>query len=136
MVGRTKGIHHLGLTVPNVREAQVFFEEALGFKKVNEKPDYPAVFVSDGTVMLTLWQAEDPANAIPFDRRRGIGLHHLALQVENEAVLRELAVSLATRKDVRIEFSPEPLGTSHLRHMMLRIPGNIRLELVAPAVDS
>jgi catechol 2,3-dioxygenase-like lactoylglutathione lyase family enzyme len=133
MAAITKGIHHLGLTVPDVKAAQRFFEEALGFKKVNEKPEYPAVFVSDGTVMLTLWQAEDPANATPFDRRRVIGLHHVALQVGSEATLRDLHATLSERTDVVLEFGPEPLGAAPLRHMMLRIPGNIRLELVAPA---
>jgi catechol 2,3-dioxygenase-like lactoylglutathione lyase family enzyme len=136
VTARTKGIHHLGLTVPDINAARAFFEEALGFKKVNEKPEYPAVFVSDGTVMLTLWQTEDPATAIPFDRRRGIGLHHVALQVESEAVLRDLHGTLSQRADVRIEFGPEPLGAAPLRHMMLRIPGNIRLELVAPAMKT
>ncbi len=56
------------------------------------------MFVSDGTVMLTLWQAEDPATAIPFDRRRGIGLHHLALQVESEAALSELHAALSAAR--------------------------------------
>ncbi|HEY8945165.1 MAG TPA: VOC family protein [Polyangiaceae bacterium] len=132
MTAKTSGVHHVGLTVPDVRTAQTFFEEGLGFKKVGEKPDYPAVFVSDGTILLTLWQAEDPATAVPFDRRRGIGLHHLALRVESESVLRELHESLAQRTDVTIEFAPEPLGKAPLRHMMVRIPGDIRLELVAP----
>jgi catechol 2,3-dioxygenase-like lactoylglutathione lyase family enzyme len=136
MTARTKGVHHLGLTVPDVNEAHLFFESALGFKKVGEKPEYPAVFVSDGTVLLTLWQAEDPKTAVPFDRRRGIGLHHFALQVESEAVLHDLHGALSERADVRIEFAPEPLGSAPLRHMMLRIPGNIRLELVAPATKA
>ncbi len=30
-----------------------------------------------------------------------------------------------------IEFPPEALGATTLRHLMCRIPGNIRLELIA-----
>lgn len=128
---KTRGAHHIGLTVPNLGEARDFFLEALGFEQVGEVPDYPAAFVSDGTIMITLWQAEDPATATPFDRRRNIGLHHLALGVESVEALATLAIELGARRDTDIEFEPEPLGSSPLRHMMCRIPGNIRLELVA-----
>ena len=81
--------------------------------------------------MITLWQAEDSATARPFDRRRNIGLHHLALRVPNLATLSALADALRARSDTEIEFEPEPLGGSGARHMMCLIPGNIRLELIA-----
>jgi catechol 2,3-dioxygenase-like lactoylglutathione lyase family enzyme len=130
---RTQGVHHAGLTVPDLAAARTFFQEALGFTAVGERPDYPAVFLSDGTVMITLWQAEDRANAVPFDRRRVIGLHHLALRVAGQEELDSLYRELAVRKDVEIEFVPEPLGGGPTRHMMCAIPGRIRLELIAPA---
>lgn len=130
---RTLGIHHAGLTVPDLTATRTFFEEALGFSVVGGIPQYPASFLSDGTVLITLWQAEDPAHAIPFDRRRGIGLHHLALRVANAAALETLHGELAARKDVAIEFAPQPLGGGPTRHLMCAIPGGIRLELIAPA---
>ena len=129
---RTRGIHHAGLTVPDLAAARAFFEEALAFHAVGEKPDYPAVFLSDGAVMITLWQAEDPARARPFDRRHAIGLHHLALRVADAGALDALHGELAARSDVKIEFAPEPLGGGPTRHMMCAIPGGIRLELIAP----
>ena len=132
---RTQGIHHAGLTVPDLAAARRFFEDALGFSPVGEKPDYPAVFLSDGSVMITLWQAEDPAHATPFDRRRGIGLHHLALRVADDTSLDALHGELAERKDVDVEFAPQPLGEGPTRHMMCAIPGRIRLELIAPAAS-
>jgi len=127
---RTRGAHHVGLTVPDLPEASAFFINALGFEPVGEVPDYPAAFVSDGSLMITLWQAENPATATPFDRRKNIGLHHLALRVD-PAALEAIAAELGERSDVDIEFEPEALGQTGLRHMMCRIPGNIRLELVA-----
>jgi catechol 2,3-dioxygenase-like lactoylglutathione lyase family enzyme len=126
----TRGIHHAGLTVPDLAAARAFFIEALGFEQVGEKADYPAVFLSDGVVMITLWQAEDPASAIPFNRRRGIGLHHLAFTVADLGAVHTL---LAARADVEIEFAPEPLGNGPTRHMMCAIPGGIRVEFIAPA---
>jgi catechol 2,3-dioxygenase-like lactoylglutathione lyase family enzyme len=125
---KTRGAHHVGLTVPDLRAARDFFVDALGFAEVGELPDYPAVFVSDGAITITLWQAEDPAAAVPFDRRRNIGLHHLALGVED---LDGLAAAFENRDDVAFEFPPEGLGDTGIRHMMCRIPGNLRIEFIA-----
>ena len=125
---KTRGAHHVGLTVPNLDNAREFFIDALGFEQVGEVPDYPAAFLSDGAIMITLWQAENPDMAVPFDRRTNIGLHHLALSA---ADLPALAADLGARDDVDIEFEPEGLGDSGINHMMCRIPGNIRLELIA-----
>ena len=129
---KTQGAHHVGLTVPDLQAARAFFVDGLGFAQVGERPDYPAVFVSDGAVMITLWQVQNAVNAVPFDRRRVIGLHHLALQVASPSELDALHEALARREDVEIEFPPEPLAGGPTRHLMCRIPGNIRLELIAP----
>ena len=127
----TQGAHHIGLTVPRLPEARAFFIDTLGFSQVGEKPDYPAVFVSDGTTMITLWQADDPEAAVPFDRKNVIGLHHLALKVADFDALDALHDKLQTTAGVEIEFGPEPLGAIGARHMMCAIPGGIRTEFIA-----
>lgn len=129
----TLGVHHVGLTVPDLERARAFFAGVLGFRQVGEKPAYPAVFLSDGQVMITLWRAADPPTAAPFDRRNAIGLHHLALRVADAAALDALHARLAAAADVVIEFAPEPLGGGPTRHMMCLIPGGIRMEFIAPA---
>ncbi len=129
----TKGAHHIGLTVPNLEETRSFFVETLGFSKIGELPEYPAVFLTDGTTMLTLWQATDPDNAVPFDRKNNIGLHHFALTVADSGVLDSLYHKLDTSKGCDIEFAPEPLLGGPTKHMMCFIPGGIRMELIAPA---
>lgn len=123
----THGVHHVGLTVADLAAARSFFVTQLGYELVAERPEYPAAFVSDGTTLLTLWQANEGAR--PFDRKRNIGLHHLALRVDD---LDALASRLGLLDDCEIEFGPEPLGTLGVRHMMFRGPGGLRLELVAP----
>jgi catechol 2,3-dioxygenase-like lactoylglutathione lyase family enzyme len=128
----TQGAHHIGLTVPDLAGTRAFFVETLGFYQVGEKPDYPAVFVSDGATMITLWQVTDPANAIPFDRKNNIGLHHIALRVANAGVLDDLYHRLDTTHGVDIEFAPERLGGGPAKHMMCFIPGGIRMEFIAP----
>ena len=129
---RTQGVHHVGLTVPELATSRTFFIDGLGFSQVGEVPDYPAAFLSDGTTMITLWQVEDPERAVAFDRRRVIGLHHLALKVSDPEALEALHSELQNRDDVAIEFAPESLGGGPSQHMMCRIPGNIRLEVIAP----
>jgi len=127
---KTLGIHHLGLTVPSLQETVAFFIEQLNFEKVGEIPTYPAIFVSDGSIMLTLWQAKDASNAIAFNRQSNIGLHHFALKVTNLEQLQALHDKLVKLENVEIEFAPEPLGDSPFHHMMCLIPGGIRLELI------
>lgn len=130
---QTKGAHHIGLTVPDIQETRGFFTDTLGFSVVAEKPDYPAVFVSDGTIMLTLWQASDPASAVPFDRKNVIGLHHFALTVDNAAALDAVHEKVRTNPRAKVEFAPEAIGDGPTRHMMCTIPGGIRMEFIAPA---
>jgi catechol 2,3-dioxygenase-like lactoylglutathione lyase family enzyme len=129
----TQGSHHIGLTVPDLTATRNFFVDVLGFKQVGEVPNYPAFFVSDGTLLLTLWQAADPGNATPFDRKNNIGLHHFALKVESLDMLKSLHETLASTDGVEIEFAPEPLGGGPTQHMMFYIPGGIRMELIALA---
>ena len=129
----TQGAHHIGLTVPDLAETLAFFIDALGFSQVGEVPDYPAAFVSDGTTMITLWQAQDPETATSFDRKNVIGLHHLALRVANGEALDTLHQRVSKAANVTIEFAPEALRDGPTRHMMMAIPGGIRLELIAPA---
>jgi catechol 2,3-dioxygenase-like lactoylglutathione lyase family enzyme len=128
----TQGAHHIGLTVPDLAKTRAFFIDTLGYSQVGEKPDYPAVFLSDGTTMITLWQAADPTTAVPFDRKNVIGLHHFALTVANAGVLETLHGKLSTTEGVEVEFAPEALGDAPLKHMMCFIPGGIRVEFIAP----
>ncbi|MFT5448748.1 MAG: catechol 2,3-dioxygenase-like lactoylglutathione lyase family enzyme [Gammaproteobacteria bacterium] len=129
----TRGVHHFGLTVPDLAATRSFFIDVLGFEQVGERPDYPAVFVSDGTVMITLWQAADPALAVAFDRKNVIGLHHVALLVPDQPSLDDLHERLAAIDSVDIEFAPEALRDGPVRHMMCAIPGGVRVEFIAVA---
>jgi catechol 2,3-dioxygenase-like lactoylglutathione lyase family enzyme len=129
----TQGLHHLGLTVPDLAATRDFFVDTLGFRQVGEVPDYPAVFLSDGATLLTLWRAADPARAVSFDRKANIGLHHFAMRVAGAAALDALHSKLKETAGVEIEFAPEPLGGGPTRHMMCFIPGGIRMEFIALA---
>lgn len=124
----TLGVDHVGLTVSDIERSRRFFVECLGWTVVGGNPAYPAVFVSDGTTRLTLWQA-DPGHAA-FDRRRNVGLHHLALKIADLDVLSDLHARVSAWPDAVVEFAPEPVGKGPRVHCMIREPGGARIELV------
>lgn len=124
----TLGVDHVGLTVSDLDRSRRFFVDCLGWQVVGENPAYPAVFVSDGTTRLTLWQAD--AEHVGFDRHRNVGLHHLALKVADLDALRDLHARVSQWPDVVVEFAPELVGKGPRVHCMVREPGGVRIELV------
>lgn len=128
-MAKTSGLNHLGLTVRDLDVTTTFFETVLGWDVTARDESYPRTTVTDGLLRLTLWQVQtdDPA---PFDRKTALGLHHLALEVANEATLTNLAATLAQTDGVVIEFPPEPMGSGPRQHMMFAEPGGLRIELL------
>ena len=126
----TQGAHHIGLTVSRLEESADFFTSLLGWKEVKRKTDYPAIFVSDGSVMVTLWAAKDQPS-VGFDKNINVGLHHVAFRVENEYALNSLHERLAN-SGLKIEFAPELLGQGPAKHMMCYEPSGIRIEFIWP----
>src|SRR5579863_3736699 len=124
----TAGVDHVGLAVATPAQSRAFFIECLGWQLVGERPDYPAAFVSDGCTRLTLWQVAEPAACVAFDRRRNVGLHHLALRVPGRAQLDALYARVAAWPGVVTEFAPQPTGGGPKWHAMLREPGGCRIE--------
>lgn len=130
----TCGVHHVGLAVADLEVARNFFCVALGWEVVGGRPDYPAVFVSDGYTRLTLWRVADPPNAVAFDRRTNIGLHHLALAVADEAALMRVYERVRHYPGVAVEFAPEAVSAgSCRRHFICAMPGGLRLEFATAA---
>ena len=126
----TKGIHHLGLTVSKLEESAAFFTSILGWNEVKRDNEYPAIFVSDGTIMVTLWQNK-ATPATSFDKNRNVGLHHVAFMVATEAELNTLHNRLV-KNNVHIEFAPELLRQGPAKHMMCYEPSGIRVEFIWP----
>src|SRR6476620_2591131 len=134
----TIGVDHVGLAVKDLALARRFFCDCLGWRVVGENQSYPASFVSDGSGIVTLWQVEDPEKCVPFDRRRNIGLHHLALKVVDRSALEALHTRVAAWPGTVIEFAPERSGKGPKVHFMVREPGGTRIEFacVSPAADA
>ncbi len=129
----TNGVHHIGLTVPDLDQARAFFCGTLGFDEVGGVPAYPSIFVSDGAILLTLWQAADPLTARAFDRRANIGLHHLSLAVADDAALDAAWERICAHPEVVVDVAPGPIRPgSATRHFLVFIPGGIRIEFATP----
>ena len=129
----TRGVHHIGLTVPDLDEARAFFCGVLGFDEVGGVPAYPSIFVSDGAILLTLWRAADPPTARAFDRRANIGLHHLSLAVANDAALDAAWTKVSAHPGVVVDVAPGPMRPgSATRHFLVFVPGGIRIEFATP----
>lgn len=127
-VSVTRGVHHIGLTVSDLEASVQFFTKLLGWEQVGGNPDYPAVFVADGSIMVTLWQTKE-ASFNSFDKSNNIGLHHLALQVASLGLLNKLHQELV-EAGVKIEFAPEPLREGPTQHMMCYEPSGNRIEFI------
>ena len=125
----TNGCHHIGLSVSKLEDSADFFTDILGWQKVRRDEKYPAIFVSDGNIMVTLWQSksEDPAS---FDKNN-IGLHHVAFMVDSEKMLDVCYQSIKNRS-LKIEFPPELLRDGPAKHMICYEPSGIRVELIWP----
>jgi catechol 2,3-dioxygenase-like lactoylglutathione lyase family enzyme len=128
----TNGINHLGLSVFDLEKSVSFFVESLGWEESGRDESYPRSAVSDGIVRLTLWQVDHDLDIQRFQRRKNVGLHHLALEVSSEEKLSEVHRKLAANPDVSIEFEPELVGSGPRKHMMCSEPGGIRIEFIWP----
>lgn len=124
------GVDHVGLSVSDLSASEDFFVKYAGFKLLGKKESYPAVFVANDEIMITLWQVNDPSTAQKFDRKNNIGLHHLALKVISFKALDDLHEKLEKDPNVKIEFAPELMGNGPTKHMMVYEPSGNRIEFV------
>jgi glyoxylase I family protein len=127
----TGAVHHVTLTVSDIKRSAEFYTSYLGFQVVTEFE--PRIALSNGSLLLVLSPPPDPAQAIPKDRfnENRIGLDHVSFGVGGLSELEEAAASLdehgVTRGDIR------DLGPGFGIHVMaVRDPDNIQLELTAP----
>lgn len=124
----TLNIHHLGLAVSNLDATTEFFTACLGWSVVREVPEYPARFVSNGEAFITLWQTEP--NSARFDRKKQVGLHHVALRVASENDLRRLFERVSGFPNVAVEFPPELVRDGPAKHFIIYEPSGVRIEFI------
>lgn len=127
---KTAAIHHVALTVSDVRRSQQFYTGLLGFNFLTDVG--PKALLHNGSVLLALTPPPDPTRAITgdsFDENR-IGLDHLSLSVASMADL-EAAASLFDAQGVS-HGEINPLAPFGIAVLAFRDPDNIQVELTAP----
>ena len=130
----TGAVHHVTLTVSDVKRSTEFYRNVLGFQMIVEFE--PRVALTNGSVLLVLTPPPDPARAIAGDRfdENRIGLDHVSLLVRDKAAL-EAAAGLLDERGVS-HGQIKDLGPGFAIYVMaLRDPDNIQLELTAPYPD-
>ncbi|MGI6604064.1 MAG: methylmalonyl-CoA epimerase [bacterium] len=91
-----KKVDHIGIAVNNLQTALEFYEGILGIKCTGqeqvEEQKVTTAFLPLGDTELELLESTDPTGPVArFIEKRGEGLHHIALQVDNiEAVLEKM----------------------------------------------
>mgnify|MGYP001258568735 FL=1 len=81
-------LDHIGIAVEDLEEALAFYRDALGFNvDVTEEVASQAVrahFLNVGPATLELLEATSPQSPVArFISRRGAGLHHITLRVDD-----------------------------------------------------
>ncbi|MEP2989918.1 MAG: VOC family protein [Parasphingorhabdus sp.] len=130
---QTLDLNHIGFAVSKLDATASFFIDTLGWKAAGGRPEYPAKFVTNGKMFVTLWQVTNPDKAVAFDRKNNVGLHHMAITVRDLETLNNLHKKFVAHPYVVVEFAPEHLGNGPTTHMMIREPSGLRLEFIVPA---
>ena len=128
----TEGVNHIGFSVSDLNATVDFFVNGLGWEIRGGQPSYPAIFVTDGLIFVTLWQTTEGDDTVAFDRKNNVGLHHFAMTVADVETLNELHTKLAAYPGVTVEFPPELNGAGPTVHLMIREPSGLRLEFAVP----
>ncbi len=109
-------IHHIAIVVEDLDDALAFYQDALGVE-VSERRDVPEegveiAFMPTDNAELELLRPLDPENTIGrFLEKRGEGVHHLCLAVEDiEATIGKLEARGAR---MATEIRAHPDGTHY-----------------------
>ena len=127
----TGQIHHLALTVTNVRRSVDFYSGLLGFKPIMELG--PRVLLYNGSMVLAITPPPDASLALADDRfnENRVGLDHLSFALYTKAELEDALKILNQRGIPHGEI--KDLGADlRIYVLALRDPDNIQIELTAP----
>jgi glyoxylase I family protein len=130
----TGAIHHLTLTVTDLKRSLDFYTTLLGFQVLMELGP-TRILMSNGQAVLAISLAPDPSRAITGDRfdENRVGIDHVSLGIASRAEIDQAARLMDERGVAHGEVKDlgEALGICVLA---FRDPDNIQLELTAPRV--
>ena len=127
----TGAVHHLTLTVRDLRRSIEFYTTLLGFQVAAELSS-TRVILSNGTALMALSNPPDPDQAIPDDEfnENRLGLDHLSFDVGSRDAL-ENAVRVFDENGVSHGEIKDLGGAFGICVLAFRDPDNIQLELTS-----
>ncbi len=130
---KIKGKHHLGIAVENIEEAMNIYCHGLGLE-VAEREELPerglrVAMIPLGESSIELLEPTDPESTIGrFIEKRGPGIHHLAIEVE------DIDASLERIKEAGLRLIDEVarpgVGGTRVAFLHPKDTGGVLLELV------
>jgi methylmalonyl-CoA epimerase len=125
-------LDHIGIAVKNMDEALAFYRDTLGIspasEEIIEEQKVKVAFLPLGDTELELLESTSPDGPVAkFIEKRGEGIQHIALRVENiEEALKELK-----EKDFRLIDQQPRYGAGNARIAFLhpKATGGILLEI-------
>jgi len=100
-----KKFDHVALAVKNVEEAVQSFSKLFGFEVTElyeEAAGFKSTMISKGEMSLELLEPSSPDSMIQkFIDKRGVGLHHISIQVD------DLDAEMARLKGLEVKFVTE-----------------------------
>jgi len=125
-------VDHIGIAVKSISEALKLYEESLGIKceGIEEVPEQKVktAFLPIGDTEIELLESTAPDGPVAkFIEKRGEGLHHIALRVENiEEALEELK-----KKGIRLidEKPRKGAGGARIAFLHPKATGGVLLEI-------
>ena len=125
-------LDHIGIAVKNIDEALAFYRDTLGISSVGEEvieeQKVKVAFLPLGDTELELLESTSPDGPVAkFIEKRGEGIQHIALRVENiEEALKELK-----EKDFRLIDQQPRYGAGNAKIAFLhpKATGGILLEI-------
>jgi methylmalonyl-CoA/ethylmalonyl-CoA epimerase len=133
-------IDHVGIAVPDLREAIAFYDLAFGIQSVHEEINeeqgvHEAMLaVGDGGTRIQLLAPLTPDSTIAkFIGRSGPGLQQLAFRVQDV----EAAATTLRERGMRLLYDTPKRGTagSRVNFVHPKDTGGVLVELVEPAAD-
>jgi methylmalonyl-CoA/ethylmalonyl-CoA epimerase len=102
-------LDHVGIAVADINEALSFYRDALGLE-VDATEDVASQrvrvhFIATGQSSLELLESDAPDSAIAYVAKRGPGLHHITLRVED---IHAALAQLKSRGIRLIDEAPRP----------------------------
>lgn len=132
-----KRLNHVSIAVRSVDDALAFYRDMLGLEvagtEVNEARQLKIAFVKIGETKLELIEPLNEDNTVTrFLERRGPGLHHICLEVDD---IRAAMDELMSRGAEFVDPDPKPGAVGEVAFILPDVARGVLVELNEPFRD-